>query len=104
MTKTAQYEICDYGIENAQYFQGHGTSFTNYQYSVLGCGDTYSEALADALEGCSEHDVILSPEDAPLLSVGKGPSASAQHEQYCDAEDHSECESELYYYVGLRWN
>lgn len=105
--KTTDYDITDYGIESASYFQGHGVSFTKYKYCSLGCGDTYAGALEDALEqaACSGYDITLTEEDEPKQFKGKGPSASKQHEEYCEKEDHSDCgDSELYYYVGLRWN
>lgn len=108
MTTQAQvtdYQITDYGIEHAQYFQGHGTSFTTWEHSALGCGDTYAEALNDALEQAAMGSVYieLTPEDLPANWEGKGPSASGQHAQYCDEGEHGDCDSELYYYVGLRW-
>jgi hypothetical protein len=107
-TKTTDYEIVDYGIEGASYFQGHGVAFTRYQYCALGAGDTYAEALEDALDqaACDGFDLDLVAEDQPANWEGKGPSAQAQHEQYCEEgkEDHSDCDHELYYYVGLRWN
>lgn len=97
MKQTTDYQICDYGLEHASYFQGHGTSFTPYTYASLGCGDTYAEALEDALEQAAMDDteITLLPEDQPQNWEGKGPSASETD----DSED-----SELYYYVGLRWN
>jgi hypothetical protein len=105
-TKTTDYEICDYGIDNAQYFQGHGVSFTRYAHCSLGIGSTYAEALDDALECAAEEgfDIELDAEDQPANWEGKGPDVESHHAQYCNEEDHSECDSELYYYVGLRWN
>ena len=112
--KTADYQITDYGIENADYFQGHGTAFTRFEHCTLGCGDTYAEALEDALDlaAMDGFDIDLADEDMPEKLAGQGPSAFEQHKEYCEQEtaqgeeeaDHSECESNLYYYVGLRWN
>jgi hypothetical protein len=106
MTKTADYEISDYGIENTQYFQGHGTSFTKYEYSSLGCGDSYCEALNDALEQAAQIgvEIELDTEDLPEQPANNSESAWEHHCQYCEEENHDNCESELYYYVGLRWN
>ena len=50
MKTITTYEIVDYGIYGDQYFQGHGVSFTEYEYCALGAGDNYTEALEDALE------------------------------------------------------
>ena len=112
--KTTDYEITDYGIENTDYFQGHGTSFTKYEHCSLGYGDTYSEALDDALEQAAMMgwEIELEAEDLPENWEGKGPSAFGRHKEYCEKEDdgddeeidNSDCESNLYYYVGLRWN
>lgn len=107
MTKTSNYEITDYGIENADYFQGHGTSFTRYAHSALGCGDSYDEALEDALDSAAQEgfEIDLLPEDDPALCPAlKALSAWGYHCQNCDKEEHDACESNLYYYVGLRWN
>ena len=48
------FEIVDHGIQNAQYFQGCGTSFTDYTDVATGIGDTFSEALDDALENLAQ--------------------------------------------------
>ena len=102
-TKTTNYQITDYGIENADYFQGHGTAFTRYEHCALGCGDSYAEALDDALDSAAQcgFDIELSPEDEPAKFEGKGPMASEQKEG--DDEDMNG-DLNLYYYVGLRWN
>jgi hypothetical protein len=104
---TTDYQITDYGIEHAQYFQGHGTSFTKYAHASLGCGDDYRAALEDALEqaSMSGYDIELSVEDLPEQPANAiNGSAWEKHERDCEEEEHSNCESELYYYVGLRWN
>lgn len=99
------YQITDYGIEHAQYFQGHGVSFTKWEHSTLGCGDTYAEALNDAMEQAAMEGVHieLTPEDQPANWEGKGPSVIVMHEAACPFVTHEGCKSELYYYVGLRW-
>ena len=102
--KTTDYTITDYGIAHAQYFQGHGSSCSTH--ACLGIGDTYAEALDDALENAAMDgfDIELDSTDQPEQYTGKGPSAQAQHDRYCEHDDHDECDHELYYYVGLRWN
>jgi len=97
MQQTTDYEITNYGIDNAQYFQGHDTSFTKYADCCVGIGDDYNEALEDALECAAMNgvEILLDPEDKKPV---KSPSVS---DKYPSSED--EC-NELYYYVGLRWN
>ena len=106
-TKTTDYEITDYGIEDAQYFQGHGVCYTNYEHCSLGCGDDYRAALEDALEqaAMAGFDIDLAVEDLPEQPANNiGGSAWERHTANCEETDHDNCESELYYYVGLRWN
>ena len=104
MKTITTYEIVDYGIYGDQYFQGHGVSFTEYEYCALGAGDNYTEALEDALEQAAMmgYKIEFSDEDK-AAPASFSPSAQERHTQYCDEEDHSDCESDLYYYVGLRW-
>ena len=104
--QTTDYEITDYGIDNASYFQGHGVSYTDFEYCSLGCGDDYRAALEDALEqaAMAGYDITLAVEDLPKEPANNGESAWAKHECECGEETHDNCDSELYYYVGLRWN
>jgi len=46
----ARHQILDHGVEYEQYFQGCGTSFTDYTDVYTGIGDSAKEALEDALE------------------------------------------------------
>ncbi len=105
-TVTTDYGITDYGIENADYFQGHGTAFTEYEYCALGCGDSYREALEDALDSAAQQgfDIELEASDLPEQPANNVNSAWEYHCQHCEQEEHDNCESNLYYYVGLRWN
>jgi len=105
-TVTTDYEISNYGIENADYFQGHGNALTRFNYSTLGCGDSYREALEDALDSAAQtgFDIELETSDLPEQPANNVISAWEYHCQHCEKEDHENCESNLYYYVGLRWN
>lgn len=106
MKTITDYQIVDYGIENAQYFQGHGVSFTKYHYSSLGCGDDYRTAMEEALEDAALQgfEIELKTEDLPEQPANNALSAWEHHCQNCEQVGHDNCESELYYYVGLRWN
>jgi len=55
MLLVGEFELVDHGIDNPQYFQGCGTSFTKYEYCATGCGDNPVEALDDLLEMVSQH-------------------------------------------------
>lgn len=100
--KTTDYQTTDYGIDNADYFQGHGTSFTKYAHCALGSGDTYAEALNDALEQAAMMgwEIELKAEDLPENWEGKGPSVIGMLEK--DEDMNGDCL--LQYYVGLCWN
>lgn len=50
MKHVESYQIIDHGIEHSQFFQGCGTSFTEFTDCATGIGATYYEALDDALE------------------------------------------------------
>lgn len=56
--KKFQYEVSDLGMDHAQYFQGFGSSFTDYDNAVCGVGDTYNDALDDALEMLSQSESL----------------------------------------------
>ena len=44
------YEIIDHGVEHSSYFQGCGTSFTEFSDVATGIGDNAAEALEECLE------------------------------------------------------
>ena len=123
MKPVLSFQIIDHGIDHAQYFQGCGISYTDFEDVSTGCGDNPKEALDDALDGLAQSDwdtsTIDASEDAKPFQVEK-PSASdllrkqleIEHprEDGEEAEDYeariddalSETESELYYYVSVR--
>jgi len=53
--KIGKFELVDHGIDGSQYFQGCGTTFTEYHHVVTGCGDNFAEALDDALEMLAQY-------------------------------------------------
>lgn len=58
--KITSFEVIDHGFDNASYFQGCGTSFTDYAHVVTGVGSNQQEAYNDALESiASRHSVDL---------------------------------------------
>lgn len=42
--------LVNHGVEHEQYFQGHGTAFTEYDTCATGIGDSELEAYEDSLE------------------------------------------------------
>jgi hypothetical protein len=56
MKTISEYQILDHGVENSQYFQGCGVSFTKFDDVSTGIGSTPAEALDDALESLAQND------------------------------------------------
>ena len=48
--KITDFEILDHGIDHSQYFQGCGTSFTEFTDVATGIGSSQREAFDNALE------------------------------------------------------
>lgn len=111
MLKIEEFDIVDHGIEHAQYFQGESAMFTRFDACETGCGDTFADALDDALESLAQSSEVeidfadletrikesfgLKSSDAFPTS----PSASERMEGSEESED-----SELYYYVSFRYS
>ena len=56
MKKVTEYEVIDHGFDGEQYFQGCGTSFTEFDDVATGIGDNSREAFDDALESLAQQD------------------------------------------------
>lgn len=81
MRRITKFAIREHGLKNEQYFEGCGTSFTEFQESHTGIGHSMYDALEDALEmaaqngwdtDCVENTLskeILVPEDSEDLHV-----------------------------------
>jgi hypothetical protein len=48
--KLRQFEILNHGPDQSDYFQGCGTSCSNFTHAFTGIGDNAKEAYQDALE------------------------------------------------------
>lgn len=108
-TQIAEFEVLDHGIEHAQYFQGCGTAYTNYDSCVTGCGQSAAEAFDDALECIAQDDVDVSTieqsEDGKLYTSDKAHKASVTAHLKKHGQELAEDEDcELYYYVSIRYN
>ena len=92
------FEVVDHGIEHEQYFQGCGTSLTDFEYCQTGCGDNPAEAIDDCLEQiacCGEAEVDGMEErilkDIKRRKMPKRPKVKASQD-------------ECHYYVSIRYN
>lgn len=56
MTTTKRIEEfrVSWSADHEQYWQGHGTAFTNYTHCATGCGETLREAFEDAICSLAE--------------------------------------------------
>jgi hypothetical protein len=121
-----RFETEDLGIDGPQYFQGFGTSHTNFDSSCVGIGDNPREALSDALESMAqslpsgaftpalERRIVAkfighAAPDAPTLDdVPDSPGALDEWREENEDEDGNPPEDsddapELRYHVGIRW-
>lgn len=110
MTKL-NFQVVDHGINGSQYFPGCGVAFTDYDYCQTGCGDTFAEAIDDALESmaqCEEcGDVDFDALAREIAEDGYGtiqddgtvqwPSTVSAAREWPDADD-------AYYYVTVRYS
>lgn len=85
MKHITNYSVEDHGIENAQYFAGDGVAYTRWDTCATGCGDTYNDALADAL------DDLATAEDCDSADLDRIESA----ERAGDDDDRDTVESVL---------
>lgn len=122
------YEVVDLGITWPDYFQGFGVAYTKYEYSTVGNGESFNEALLDALESVAmcgtldENDTLLNlieatekltDEHDEKVTVSKYLAESVECTGECfaytdDEDAECSCADNLddypQYYVGLRWN
>ncbi len=66
MKKINRYEIVDHGVDGSQYFQGCGVSFTDFDYVVTGSGNSYKEALDDAMNQLADSDYDVESSNLPV--------------------------------------
>lgn len=92
-----KYEIIDHGYEHAQYFQGCGTAFTNFDGCATGIGDSAAEAYADAVE-----QVYQQYSGAGSLGLPLRPRGIRKRDRV-PARLLREPDSEFYWYVSIRY-
>lgn len=104
------YQIDDLGIENESYFQGYGVSFTSFSDCAVGIGDDPAEALDDCLEAIAQQGLDVTElermilADFPDFKNAKLNKANSVGDWIKRNGGDSESESELHYYIGIRWN
>ena len=87
MRKHSDYKVTFHGVDNAQYFQGHGIAMTKFDDCATGIGFSNAEAFDDALEQLAtqgwnaealEQEIIARSldgeklKDKPDMSLGDG--------------------------------
>jgi hypothetical protein len=93
--KVTDYEVVDHGVEGAQYFQGCGVALTKYSDVATGCGDSFADALDDALESIAQQQGI----DVEDLEARINADGNAVSDGETVPEDAEDC----YYYVSVRF-
>jgi len=76
------YVIHDHGIDHAQYFRGHGLAHSDMEDTATGAGDTFEDALEDALDQLASDDWDLSQIESAIATeaASAGASSSAVEE------------------------
>lgn len=94
-----KYEIINHGWDNAQYFQGCGVTFTDFNYCVTGCGDDAKEAYEDAVEQVAQ---VLTSKKFTKLALPKRPRGINAKDKVPARLSRQE-ENECYWYVSIRF-
>ncbi len=114
--KVTEFEVIDHGIDGSQYFPGCGVYFSNFHHVATGNGDTFAEALDDALESVAQDETNIDVADLekrileewPIESQDKRSAFAEARRSNGDLSDEEweevadECD--VYYYVSIRWN
>ncbi len=104
-SKITSFQVVDHGIEHAQYFQGCGVAFAEYDECVTGCGDNFAEALDDALESIAQSDANV--DDYLLGRIHTeltGHPSSEYSGTWPESDSVPEDAEENYYYVSIRYS
>jgi hypothetical protein len=81
------YEIVDHGIENSQYFQGCGTSLTEFEQVATGIGDNPKEAIEDALDQLAQMGWDTDSNIELTTEVEECKDTPSVQEEYEDSKD-----------------
>lgn len=87
------YEIISHGIKHEDYFQGCGTSFTEFDFCYTGIGNNYKEALDSAIEDAAQSDWNTEKIEKELNNTPESLDV---------IEEYGENVEGMYYYVSIR--
>ena len=124
VTVLADFEVVALGVEFPSYFQGFGTSFTDYNFCTYGIGYTEAEALDDCIEMLAQSgNFDFTDEAEKLIRAAYGAvDAETTVDDYlgrndCDESDEdaddengddcNDCDDggeDAHYHIGIRWN
>lgn len=76
------YEVRDHGVDHAQYFQGCGTSYTDFDIVFTGAGSTGQEAYSDALDQAAMSGYDIEGIKAPAFGSYRVPASHEEHYRY----------------------
>jgi len=96
MKVITDHEIIDHGIMGSQYFQGCGTSCTDFVDVATGIGEDAAEAYDDALDFLAQNDWDTEPLER--TNIDTTHTVTKLMEEY--GIDMDECDS--YYYLSIR--
>jgi hypothetical protein len=111
-TVLADFEVVALGVEFPSYFQGFGTSFTNYDFCTYGIGDTEADALDDCIEMLAQSgnfDFTAETEAVIRTAYGKVDGCTTVddylgRDESDDGNDYNDGGEDAYYHIGIRWN
>jgi hypothetical protein len=86
----------NHGIENEQYFQGCGVSFTEFEDVATGIGNNYHAALDDALDSLAQGAWDVESNQDMLMELSE---LEERHGNESLSEHISE---DCYYYASIR--
>lgn len=102
MANISSYELIDHGIENSQYFQGCGTSYTPFEHVVTGIGDNPAEAIDDCLEQIAANGINVSDFESRMLADEKLTEWPTTPVVFYDSDIDDDWD--MYYHVSIRYN
>lgn len=86
------FEVIEHGCMYSDYFQGCGTSYTEYEDVATGIGSNLNEAIDDALEQLAQGDWETEGMETRIV------------EKYGKIPEVEEPEEDCHYYVSIRVN
>lgn len=88
------FQLLSHGFDHSQYFQGCGTSFTDYAHVVTGCGGSEKEAFEDALE-----QLCMQVSGVTTWEI-ESKAGKLSEETLKDIPE----DNEVYFYYSIRYN